>query len=236
MDYPPSARCILNEIMRLLFAPEAATSEGVSANRVGALVDQFASATKSDITTVRSLLSKIVGRLEIVEKRIEQREIEESERRFEAMLVADKKRRRAKEPIRTDRLQHEGEETWLATDQEVILKRIKSKELLTLTELLETRGVSKRTVSIAITAGRVFCITGPDGQDYYPAFFADSSEHIRQGLAKVCRALEGVHPYKKYKFLTTYSQWIGGDTPVNAIRSGRVNDVLHAVEWLLEPD
>jgi hypothetical protein len=238
-DYPPNGRRMLNEIMMLLFTPEAAIENRISTERVGALVAQFESAAKSDVSIVKSLLSKLVGQLEIVENRIELREIGESQRAFNAMLEAEDKRRHAREAIRAARLRHEGQEhlrRWLVTDQEVVLQRIKSKELLTLPEFLKARGGSKRTVSSAVAADRLFCITGPDGRDYYPAFFADANEYNRQCLGKVCQALRSVSAYAKYQFLTTNSSWTGEEAPIDAIRSGRVNNVLHIIKWLLQSD
>lgn len=239
-DYPPNARRILNEIMTLLFAPEAVIYKGVPSARITALTAQFERASKQDVTTVKSLLSELVGQLEMMENRIELREIEESERAFQARLEAQEERHRAMEPIRAARLRREGQEIvreWLVTDQEAVLQKIKSKELLTLPEFLEARGVSKRTLSIAVGTGRMFCVVGPNGQNYYPVFFVDSSEYIRQCLGKVCRAIGSIPPYAKYQFFTTNSHWMmGGGTPLDAIRSGRVNDVLQASKWLLQSD
>ena len=81
----------------------------------------------------------------------------------------------------------------------------------------------------------MFCILGPDGQDYYPAFFADSNDYIRQSLGKVCRALKGISAYGKYQFLTTNNVLIGGQ-PLDAIHRAGVDDVLHATKYLLESD
>lgn len=99
-EYPPNARRILNEIMMLLFTPEAAMGASITADRAGALVAQFANAAKSDVSLVKSLLSILVNHLESLENRIEQREIEESNREFKAMLEAQEKRQRTMESIR----------------------------------------------------------------------------------------------------------------------------------------
>lgn len=236
-DYPPNARRILNEIMRLLFAPEAAIGESISTDQVGALMAQFTNAAKSDVTTVKCLLSKLLEQVETLESQIELREIEEANRVFKVALEAQEKRLRAMRPTQAERLRNEARQNlreWRITDQDVVLQKIKSKELLTLPEFLDTRGVSKRAVGSAMAWGRMFCITGPDGQDYYPTFFADSSDYVRQCLGKVCQALGDIPAYAKYQFLTTDSHWlINGGTPIQAIRMGRVYDVLQATKWLL---
>jgi hypothetical protein len=228
---------MLNEIVVLLFAREAADSKGISPERLGALVARFEDASALDIATVKSLLSRLVGELEKVESRIEIRDIEESQRAFDMKVKVEEERRRAALPIREEARHRDGAEKlreWLAIDYERILQKIKSKELLTLPEFLEARAASKRAVSSAVAAGRTFCVTGPDGSEYYPSFFADSNEYIRQCLGRVCRSLDGIPTYAKYQFLTTNCSWIGGGTPLDAIHRARVKDVLDATKYLLK--
>ena len=143
-DYPPSTRCMLNQIVVLLFAPEAADSKGISPERLGALVAPFEDASTSDITTVKSLLSRLVGELEKVESRIEIRKMEESQRASDMRAKDDEERRRAKALIREEQRHHDGAERlreWLVTDHERVLQKIKAKELLTLPEFLEAIAV-----------------------------------------------------------------------------------------------
>jgi hypothetical protein len=235
-DYPPNTRRMLNEIVVLLFAREAADSKGISPERIGALVAQFEGASTLDIAAVKSLLSRLVSELEKVESRIEIREMEESQRAYGMWAKADEERRRALVQVREEERRRDGAEKlrkWLAIDHERVLHKIKAKELLPLPEFLEARVASKRALSSAVAAGRIFFITGADGHEYYPAFFADSSEYIRQCLEKVCLALDGIPAYAKYQFLTTNCSWIGGGTPVDAILRARVNDVLDATKYLL---
>ena len=238
-DYPPNARRILNEIMTLMFAPEAAIGQSIPNDQVSVLIAQFANAAKSDVTTVKCLLSRLLAQFEKLESQIESREVEEASRAFKFALKAQDQHLRTLRPIQAERLKIEAKKNfqkWHVTDQQVVLQRIKSKELLTLPEFIETRSVSKRAVSIAVAWGRMFYITGADGQDYYPAFFADSSDHVRQGLGKVCQALADVPAFAKYQFLTTDSHWLlDGRTPIQAIRLGRADDVLRASKWLLQP-
>lgn len=236
-DCPPNARSILNEIMVLFFAREAADSKGISPERLSALAAQFEGASTLHIATVKTLLSRLVGELEKVESRIEIREMKESEFAYRAMVEAEEERRRALVPIREEARRRDGAEKlrdWLAIDHERILQKIKSKELLTLPEFLEAKAATKRTVTNAVMTGRMFCVTGPDGTEYYPAFFADSSKYIRQCLGRVCRSLNGISTYAKYQFLTTNCSWIGGGTPLDAIHRARVNDVLDATKYFFK--
>ena len=236
--YPPSARCMLNEIVVLLFNPEATDSTRITPERVSALVSRFEDASTPDITKVKSLLSTLVNEIERLETRIELRKMEESRLAHEAMTKSREERRRALQPILEEERRQEGAkmlQKWLVQDQEVILGKIKSKELMTLSEFLEVAGGNKRAVSTAITAGRLFCIIGPDGQDYYPAFFADSIEYYRKCLGKVCQALKGISPYGKYQFLTTNNVLIGGQ-PLDAIHHARIDEVLHSIKYLMQVD
>ena len=74
--YPPSARYMLNEIVILLFNPEATDSTRISPEQVSALLSKFEDASTSDITTVKSILSKLVSEIERLETRIELRKME----------------------------------------------------------------------------------------------------------------------------------------------------------------
>ena len=237
-ELSPNAR-ILNEIMVFLFTPEAATSKGVAPDQISAVLAQFSNAPKLEVQTVKRLLSKFVDELDKLERQIELREIEDSAQSFKVRLKAQEARMRTKEFTRDEQLTCESQENlhkWLVTDPETVLKKIESKELLTLPDFIRSRGVSKRSVKTAMTWGRMFCITGPDGVDYYPAFFADSNDYIRQCLGKVCQVLGNIPSYAKYQFLTTDFHCLAtGETPMQAIRSGRVDDVLQLIKWLLLP-
>lgn len=229
---------MLNEIVIFLFNPQATDSTRISPEQVSALVSKFEDASTSDITTVKSILSKLVSEIERLETRIELRKMEESRLAHEAMTKSREERRRALQPILEEERRQEGAkmlQKWLVQDQEVILGKIKSKELLTLPEFLEVAGCNKRAVSTAIMAGRLFCITGPDGQDYYPAFFADSNEYVRKCLGKVCQAMRGISAYGKYLFLTTNNVLIGGQ-PLDAIHHARIDEVLHSTKYLLRTE
>lgn len=235
-DYPPNARRMLNEIIVLLFTPDVTNFPRISLERISSLVATFENANMSDVTKVKSLLSKVVSELERVETKAEVRKMEESQRAFEAFRNAAEARRLALEPILEQERREEGAkmlQEWLVQDQEVILCKIKSKDLLTLPEFLEVTKSKKRAVSTAITTGRMFCIIGPDGRDYYPAFFADSNEYIRKCLGKVCQALKGISAYGKYQFLTTNNVLIGGQ-PLDAIHRARIDEVLHSIPYLLK--
>jgi hypothetical protein len=237
-EYSPNARRILDEIMIFLFAPEATMGKGIALDEVSTFIGQFSKAAKSEVTTVKCLLSNFSSELEALERQIELREIEESEYLFKARLKAQEEQLRMWEFTRAERLRCEAQEKlrkWLVTDQETILRKIKSKELLTLSDFQKSRGVSKRSVNTAVAWGRIFSITGPDGLDYYPAFFADSRDYIRQCLAKVCQVLGDIPAFAKYQFLTTDSHWlVNGGSPIQAIRSGRVDEVLRATKWLTD--
>ncbi|MBL4953539.1 hypothetical protein JK635_15210, partial [Neobacillus sp. YIM B02564] len=185
--------------------PEAATSKGIAPDQISSVLARFGNAPKLEVKMVKRLLSKFVDELETLEKQIELREIEESAQSFKVRLKAQEAQMRTREFARAEQLRCESQENlhkWHVTDPETVLRKIESKELLTLPDFLKYRGISKRSVKTAMTWGRMFCITGPDGVDYYPAIFADSSDYIRQCLGKVCQVLGNIPAYAKYQFLT----------------------------------
>lgn len=236
----PNARRILNEIMVFLFSPEAVTSKGIAPDQVSIVLAQFSKAPKSEVATVKSLLSNIVNELETLEKQIELREIEESAQSFKVRSKAQEAQMRTKEFARARQLKFEDQEKlqkWLVIDPKLVFKKIESKELLTLPDFLQFRGISKRSVQTAMACGRMFYITGPDGVEYYPAFFADSSDYIRQCIGNVCQILGDIPASAKYQFLTTDSHWlINSGSPIKAIRSGGIDEVIRVTKWLLEKE
>ena len=113
----------------------------------------------------------------------------------------------------------------------------RTEQLLTSTAFLAATGLKKERLSAAVAAGRIFCIIGPDNLDYYPAFFADRSAYIRQCLRNVCLSIRNLSACAKYEFYITDSRWLrGGGTPLEAIRAGRVNEVLRVCKRLMQPD
>jgi hypothetical protein len=106
-------------------------------------------------------------------------------------------------------------------------RRIDSKDLLSPKEFQDALGISRQSVNEAVKARRMFALLGPSGENYYPAFYADS-ELNRREVEKVSKVLGGVPSASRYHFFTSKSMFLGTLTPLQALKKGRLEDVLIA--------
>ena len=109
---------------------------------------------------------------------------------------------------------------------ETVKRQIESKELLTADEFCDVLEVDVDWLDDALEECRVFAITGPGGRSYYPAFYADPSLK-REHVERVTRTLALLHPRSQYLFYTTVRTSLG-ETPLGALRAGRLEDVITA--------
>lgn len=115
---------------------------------------------------------------------------------------------------------------------ESVQARIASGELISSGELQRALDVKRQAVSGAVKAGRMFAIVGPSGDNFYPAFYADPALD-RRALEKVTRALGSLPAASKYYFFTRTSTLLQ-ETPLQALRKGRVAEVLAAAAGFAE--
>jgi hypothetical protein len=106
-------------------------------------------------------------------------------------------------------------------------RRIEGKELLAPKEFQEALGISRQAINEAVKARRMFAFLGPAGEYYYPAFYADGDLHRRE-LEKVAKALGELPAASKYHFFTSKSTCLGSASPLQALRKGRLDEVLIA--------
>jgi hypothetical protein len=109
---------------------------------------------------------------------------------------------------------------------ETVKRQLESKELLTAEEFCDVLEVDVNWLDDALEECRVFAITGPGGRSYYPAFYAEPGirhEHVE----RVTRTPALLHPRSQYLFYTTVRTSLG-ETPFDALRAGRVDDVMTA--------
>lgn len=107
-----------------------------------------------------------------------------------------------------------------------VAARIRRGELITSGQLQEALGVGRQAISNALGAGRMFAIVGPSGDNYYPSFYADDA-HDRRVLEKVTKALGKLPAASKYHFFTSKFTALG-ETPLDALLKGRIDEVLGA--------
>jgi hypothetical protein len=110
--------------------------------------------------------------------------------------------------------------------QIAVLDAIRSGELVSSGALQEALGVKRQALSGAVKAGRLFALTGPSGENFYPAFFADPGLD-RRAIEKVAKTLGTLPAASKYFFFTGKSTLLQ-ETPLKALRRGRLDDVVAA--------
>lgn len=104
--------------------------------------------------------------------------------------------------------------------------RIESGELIGSAALQSALDIKRQAISNAVKAGRLFALTGPSGDNYYPAFYADPGLD-RRAVEKVAKALGTLPGASKLFFFTSKSTLLR-ETPLEALRQGRLAEVLTA--------
>ena len=111
-------------------------------------------------------------------------------------------------------------------------QRIESRELLTAEKFLDALGVDAHWLVNALRDGRVFAMTAPNGRSYYPAFYTDVGLN-RADVERVVQVLSLIEPVSRYTFF--YRRWTPlGATPLEALRRGRLEEVLVMATWFSE--
>jgi hypothetical protein len=105
-------------------------------------------------------------------------------------------------------------------------KRIEYGELIGSGVLQRALNVQRQALSAAMKAGRLFAFVGPSGENYYPAFYVDPTLD-RRDVEKVSKALGELPAASKYYFFTEPFTVLR-DTPLGALRKGRVSEVVAA--------
>jgi hypothetical protein len=109
---------------------------------------------------------------------------------------------------------------------ETLARRIESKELLSAAELQSALGITQQDIDYAVAEGRLFVCVGSDGQPYYPAFYTDG-DIDRSAIELVAQELRDIPAASKYYFFVSKRTNLGM-TPLDALKCGRVEDVLQA--------
>ena len=115
---------------------------------------------------------------------------------------------------------------------EVVVRRIESRELLSIDEFCGAVGVTRDWLSDALTEGRLFAIAGPHGRSFFPAFYADAGIK-RSDIEQVARVLSPRDPGSQYWFFTSVRTSLQA-TPLDALRAGRLDAVIRAAEMHVE--
>lgn len=92
----------------------------------------------------------------------------------------------------------------------------------------ERMGWTRQALSKALAAKRVFCFEH-GGARYFPVLYLDDSLD-RGALHKVSKALGHLPPGAKLQFFETPKVSLGQRTPVEALKAGKLADVVTAAE------
>lgn len=99
-------------------------------------------------------------------------------------------------------------------------------------EFARSMGWSAGSVAKAVSAGTLFMVKR-DGQQLYPSFFADGTLKRRQ-LVAVTRMLKELDGFTKWQFFVVGKGFLGGITPLEALREGKLREVKIAAEGYAE--
>ena len=109
---------------------------------------------------------------------------------------------------------------------ETLARRIENKELLSAAELRSALGATQQAIDDAVAENRLFAFEGPDGERYYPAFYA-AADMDRDSLELVAQELLDLPAPSKYHFFVSKRTNLG-ETPLEALQRGRLAEVLRA--------
>ena len=108
-----------------------------------------------------------------------------------------------------------------------------SGELVDLTRMAQLLEVSPQAVREALVEHRLFYLSGPSGETLFPAFFA--SAHPNHHLLEMVSARLGHLPgTSKWQFFTSPRLSLNGITPIEALKLGKVDNVMAAAAAFVE--
>ncbi|MBQ0942618.1 hypothetical protein KAK07_04660 [Ideonella sp. 4Y16] len=101
-------------------------------------------------------------------------------------------------------------------------------QLVDAVEFAEALGCPVEGIAKLVSAGSVFFVER-DGVQLYPTFFADSTLRRRQ-LRAVVKTLGNWDNFTKWRFFVSGKGSLGGLTPLEALRQGRLLQVMRTAE------
>lgn len=95
-------------------------------------------------------------------------------------------------------------------------------------EFAEALGCSVQSIGELAITGKLFFVER-DGVRLYPSFFADATLDRRQ-LVAVLKLLGDLNSSTKWRFFTSGKGSLGGLTPLEALRQGKLRQVKRTAE------
>jgi len=239
----PAAIGLFEQLAAVFAGPFQDSNQKLQAGQLDALLESFKQAPFDEVAAVSQVLQAISARvvklyenlatMKGVHERDPYKRSAENEKSTETgdsrvrgvMACADEE---SAENKQTEEQKHANATTMSKLRQEsaaALQRRIDRKELLRPKEFQVALGISRQSINDAVKTRRIFAILGPDGDDYYPAFFADQDLNRRE-VEKVAKVLGGVPALSKYHFFISKSTYLGSVTPLDTLKKGRLADVL----------
>jgi hypothetical protein len=106
------------------------------------------------------------------------------------------------------------------------------KELLPSGAVTDALGITRQALNKALRANRIFAVE-VNGENYYPAFYADARLDRRK-VEKVARTLGDLGGWSKWQFFSSPKGSLGGLAPLDALRKGKLSEVLRAASGFAE--
>ena len=103
----------------------------------------------------------------------------------------------------------------------------KSEGVLSSGRVAELLNVSRQAVDKRRAANQLLALTQGRRGYSYPGFQFEDGKTL-DGLEEVLKICSALDPWMQLKFFTSPQERLGDKTPIEALRSGRVNDVVRA--------
>jgi hypothetical protein len=94
-------------------------------------------------------------------------------------------------------------------------------------KVAELLNVSRQAVDKRRAANRLLALTQGRRGYSYPSFQFEEAKTL-DGLEEVLKNLSALDPWMQLKFFTSPHERLGNKTPIEALRTGKVNDVVRA--------
>lgn len=231
-----SAATALFEQLASLFASSSpANALKLKPKQIDASFKALQQAPVDEVAAVNQILQEISARLSELTKNSAAGKAAKNEDSMVRGLLASARKEACASELTAEQ-EHSNAELMVKLRREsaaALQRRIDSKELLPPKEFQEALEISRQSINEAVKARRMFALLGPAGEYYYPAFYADG-ELNRRDVEKVAKVLGGIPAASKYHFFTSKSTSLGAVTPLQALKRGRLDDVLIAATAFAE--
>jgi hypothetical protein len=237
----PSLTRLLSQLRTLFASVPAAKAPRIASKKLAASISALKNAPGEELIALRTVLSEMTSELDRLlgsaEVSVEEkRDAEKEDANVQRILAEARARQGVPAPAAGPKDAAESAAIMAEMRRgsaEALQRRIANKELLPSNKFLEALNIRRQSLSEAVKANRMFAMVGPSGENYYPAFYADA-ELDRRPLERVSKVLGQLPAASKYFFFTNKSVFLGGMTPLEALKKGRVADVLAAAAGFVD--